>query len=765
MRHLVSAAEKLRAARAASSGTGDSSVQRVSAAEPGGMSALCRRWFWPGVMLLGAIGSAAVAEEPDQDAKPPAQARRERTGTLIRIRPPLSEATQQRVVQMARSFIQRAAQQEKQPVIVFQLSPGDYSFGEAYDLAESILQLSGALTVAYLPHDYQGRGQVLRGHGVLIALACDQIYLGPECRIGEAGAGSRSIPAPVRSAYVDIARRRRTVPVALALGMLDPAVEVWEVQTTELVRRFVLREELEELEKKTTIVKPKQPLVPRGEAALFTAREAVRLGIAYVAEDRAALARALHVPESELQEDLSLGGGWRGLLVRVDEQISARFASRIQHRVRTELRRRDVNLLIWVIDSPGGEIDPALQLASFIAELDDSRYRTVAVVTHEALGPAALVALSCDQLLVHPDAQLGGGVGSVAEDPGQLAAVVEQIRSIMQRKQRPYSLAVALVDPQTVVYEFRRKSDGHRAYFSEAEWQELPRPDQWERGPAITQQGTALKLTGREALRYAVAAEAIQSLDELPARFGIEDELPEVEFTWLDVLLDALTNEAVLWGLLLLGGISLYIELQTPGIGIGAAVATVCFLLYFWGNYLGGTVGWLEVVLFLCGLVFLLLEIFVFPGFGVFGLLGGLMVLASLVLALVTLEGFPRSTADLLKLRHALVVVVSAVLGMVVAIALIRRWLPHTPGVSRIMLEPPSEEERRQIQQRELLARYDHLLGKRGKTTTPLVPSGKARFGEQLVNVISETGDLIEAGQEVEVVRVQGVNIWVRPVA
>ncbi len=704
------------------------------------------------------------APKPDEPAAA-AEVRRERVGTLIRIRPPLSEAMQHRVVQMAKSFIQRAAQEEKQPVIVFQLTPGEYSFGAAYDLAESIVQLSGALTVAYVPHDYQGRGQVLRGHGVLIALACDQIYLGPECRIGEAGSGSRTIPAPVRSAYVDIAQKRRTVPVALALGMLDPAVEVWEVQTTELVRRYVLREELESLEKKTTIVKPKQPLVPRGEAALFSAREAVRLGIAYVAEDRAALARALELPETALQEDLSLDGGWRGLLVRVDEPLSARFVSRIQARVREELRRRDVNLIIWHIDSPGGEIEPALQLAAFISELDNTRYRTVALVVHQALGPAALVAMSCDMLVVHPDAELGGEAASaVSEDPGELAAVVEQIRSIMQRKERPYSLAAALVDPQTVVYEFRRKSDGHRAYFSEAEWQELPRPDQWERGPAITQQGSVLKLTGRETLRYGLASESAESLEELCARFGIAEKLPEVEFTWLDVLLDALTSDAVLWGLLLLGGISLYIELQTPGIGVGAAVATICFLLYFWGNYLGGTVGWLEVVLFLCGLVFLLLEIFVFPGFGIFGLAGGLMVLASLVLALVTLEGLPTSAAELLQLRHALTVVVSALIGMVVAVALLRRWLPHTPGVSRIMLEPPTEEERRQIQQRETLARYDHLQGKRGKTTTPLVPSGKARFGNEVVNVISDTGDMIDAGQEVEVVRVQGLHIWVRAV-
>ena len=85
--------------------------------------------------------------------------------------------------------------------------------------------------------------------------------------------------------------------------------------------------------------------------------------------------------------------------------------------------------------------------------------------------------------------------------------------------------------------------------------------------------------------------------------------------------------------LLVIGGAALYIELHAPGIGIGGFVAAVCFLLFFWSRYLGGTAGWLEVSLFVAGVSCLLLEVFVIPGFGIFGLGGGALVLASLVLA------------------------------------------------------------------------------------------------------------------------------------
>ena len=35
----------------------------------------------------------------------------------------------------------------------------------------------------------------------------------------------------------------------------------------------------------------------------------------------------------------------------------------------------------------------------------------------------------------------------------------------------------------------------------------------------------------------------------------------------------------------------------------GHVTAAICFLLYFWSSYLGGTAGWLEVMLFVTGVI------------------------------------------------------------------------------------------------------------------------------------------------------------------
>ena len=84
-----------------------------------------------------------------------------------------------------------------------------------------------------------------------------------------------------------------------------------------------------------------------------------------------------------------------------------------------------------------------------------------------------------------------------------------------------------------------------------------------------------------------------------------------------------------------------------------------------------------------------------------------------------------------------------AVLGATAAAVLFRRYLPRTPGLNRMLLEPPSSEEMERISTREALVDFRDLLGQKGVTTTPLMPSGKARFGGRLVDVIAR-GEVLD---------------------
>ncbi len=302
---------------------------------------------------------------------------------------------------MCRKVIEDAKRNDQWPYLIFELQPGSSDFGKAYDLANFIASLSGATTVAYIP-------QTIKGHTVLVALACEQIVMAEDAQIGEAGIDEETITPAKRSVYADIASRHRTVPADLALGMLDPELEVWEVET-DVSREFVLSSRLEELRKEKTFEMPKRPLIPAGEAGLFTGREARALGfVTLLAADRNAVAKALGLPRDTLDEDPSLEGAWRAVRVQLRGKITDHAVSQTQRVIQDAIARRDVNFICVWIDSPGGAPESSISLANFLAGLDPGQRRTVAYIPQEARSDAAFIALACDHIVMHPDAILGG---------------------------------------------------------------------------------------------------------------------------------------------------------------------------------------------------------------------------------------------------------------------------------------------------------------------------------------------------------------------
>jgi membrane-bound serine protease (ClpP class) len=55
------------------------------------------------------------------------------------------------------------------------------------------------------------------------------------------------------------------------------------------------------------------------------------------------------------------------------------------------------------------------------------------------------------------------------------------------------------------------------------------------------------------------------------------------------------------------------------------------------------------------------------------------------------------------------------------------------------------------------------LLGAIGEAATPLRPAGKARFGDDFLDVVSE-GDYVSPGARIQVVEIEGNRIVVKEV-
>jgi membrane-bound ClpP family serine protease len=644
---------------------------------------------------------------------------------------------------------------------VFEFSPAKgtagegSSFGDALDMARFLSgdRLSQVRTVAWLPRS-------VKGHAVLAVLACEEIMIGKGAEFGAAGSGEPgAIDDTLRRAYTEIAERRRTVPAAIALGLLDKDLAVSKVILVEnKAVRFETAGELQKLREKGAVAQ-EETLFQPGDPHVLSGARMRELGLAsHVASDRRALAGALQIPLTALRQDMTPEDGWKAIRVDLHGPIHRQSVNWILRSLDDHQRRGDFNLLLLSMNTGGGDIEQSRRLAEHLAAMGQGIYR-IAFVGGQARSDAALVALSCDELVMQPDAMLGGP-GETTPSEGDLDALRPGLIELFGRQGRDWSLPVALVDSRIEVHRYHHPLGAEVRYLSAAEAETLAEPADWQRDnqPIATAGG----ISGVQAEQLGLARAVVNNLAELKALYHIDVEPQPVRPNWALAFVEWLADPRIAGVLLFVGGFALLFELSTPGVGVPGFVAVVCFLLFFWSQFLHGTSGWLEILLFVGGVMCIAVELFALPGFGVFGFGGALMVVASIVLASQTFV-IPTNAYQLRQFPISLLMMAAGMAGGIVSVAVIRRFLPDTPYFNRMLLNPPGADERAALSRREALVTWEHLLNKRGETTTPLVPAGKAQFGDELIDVISN-GELIAKGTPVIVEDVTGNRVVVRKV-
>jgi len=162
--------------------------------------------------------------------------------------------------------------------------------------------------------------------------------------------------------------------------------------------------------------------------------------------------------------------------------------------------------------------------------------------------------------------------------------------------------------------------------------------------------------------------------------------------------------------------------------------------------------GWEELLLIAIGVVLLLLELFVFPGFGVAGVLGIVTLMGGLTLSVI------GAGATLETIIHALGRVALSLLAAILGSVVLLRLLPHLPYARSLVLATGLGSG---ADYASAPARDRTWLGKQGTTTGPLRPAGIAQIDGERVDVVAQ-GEYIEAGIRIEVVSVDGNRIVVR---
>ena len=217
----------------------------------------------------------------------------------------------------------------------------------------------------------------------------------------------------------------------------------------------------------------------------------------------------------------------------------------------------------------------------------------------------------------------------------------------------------------------------------------------------------------------------------------------------VDTAVDVLNMPLVTALLLVIGAIGLYVEISAPGIGLGGLVAGLSFTLFFWSRFLGGTAGWLEVILVLAGAVFLAVEIFVLPGFGIAGVTGLLLMGAGIVLASQN-HLIPQSPRGMQELGTSLVVLVASGALSLVAAAVLSHYYGSIPVLNRLVLRAPTAAVQGAADAPEgkplpPVRRWQAAVGDWGVAESPLRPAGKAIFGEEYLDVVTD-GSYVERG-------------------
>lgn len=493
-------------------------------------------------------------------------------------------------------------------------------------------------------------------------------------------------------------------------------------------------------------------------------------GVAKVAEDPPG--NRVGGPAIDAEDDVLAGRFQNALVIDIQGAIFGKFFWYLNNRL--DLAKKEgVDLVVLRLTSPGGDLEYSLQLARRLRDIDWAT--TIVYIPEEAISGGAIISFGADRIYMQERALIGDagpirmGMGGQFEHAEEkvVSYLAEAISELAESNNRPGALAEAMVDRNLTVFELRNVGTQQVFYVTEKELEIAKQQAGIEVvGPvAETGQNRFLTVAANRAQELGLCEGVFANEADLAAAL-VTDKIDYTQMTWVDHTV-YLLNRPWLTALLLIAGlIGLYLEMAAPGISVAGLSSLLCFGIFFWSHALGGTSGWLEVMLFLLGVVCVICELFVLPGFGVFGVSGLVLLVLSLVMAS---QDFlvPDNTEQWAQLRVNLVIVLGSILGVLIMLMVQVMLLDSLPGLNRLRLATPDELEPVHENHTQLTASMTGeelpAVGTRGVAESDLRPSGKVLIDHQLVDVITE-GDYVNAGTPIAVVKVEGNRVIVRRV-
>jgi len=413
-------------------------------------------------------------------------------------------------------------------------------------------------------------------------------------------------------------------------------------------------------------------------------------------------------------------------------EIKEEIAPPAFHKTQKAFREADslkADIILLHMNTYGGLVDAADSIRTKIL---NSKIPVYVFIDNNAASAGALISIACDKIFMRKGANIGAATvvnqnGEVVPDKFQ-SYMRSTMRSTAEAKGRNPEIAEAMVDPSVYI-------------------------------EGIIDSGKVLTFTTSEAITHGFCDGEAETINDVFRLAGIKKyEIIEQKLTATDKIIGFLTNPMIsgLLIMIIIGGI--YFELQTPGIGFPLAASVIAALLYFAPHYIEGLAEHWEILLFIVGVFLVGVEIFAFPGFGVTGIAGIILIVSSLALSMIGNVGFNFDGIGMDKFASSFFIVIIASFLSLIASYYIGKRVFTVNRFGELALETVQAKESGFTSADVAL---NTLIGKEGVVVKMLRPSGTIEIDGEMYDAVALTS-YMDKGEKVVVVKHENMQLVVR---
>ena len=376
--------------------------------------------------------------------------------------------------------------------------------------------------------------------------------------------------------------------------------------------------------------------------------------------------------------------------------------------------------IVIELNTYGGAVSDADEIVSTILKTEIPVYIWI---NNTAGSAGSYISVACDSIYMSKASVIGSS--TVVDQQGKVVA--EKYQSFMRTKFRTAAQATGK-DPDLCAKFVGTNLGTDSAY--------------------------VLCLTNNEAIDTGLCVMEINRVEEIFIAKGITKiEVTKYKQTLEDRIIDFFVHPAVksVLVLLIIGGI--YYELKTPGLGFPIIASGIAVVLYFVPDYLQGALEHWELLLFVAGVILLILEAFVIPGFGVAGIAGIVCVSTSLVLSMLQNNFFDFQFVLPSELFQSFSVMSIGFFGMVIMVLIAGPLLRNNKHLQKMSVMETIHETAN-------LSIGTFEVGDNGVVYSVLKPYGKVKLRDRIIEAKSMYG-VIEEGEMVEIKQIKNNEIIV----